>query len=371
MQRVVIRSTCTRISCHQTTRSHLSINARRGVATDAAVAVPQTQPKPKKQFYERRLPLALDIDKLLDPRKKRNYGAYLNTSNMLLHKYETGESSFEGESSDLVATISAMGQNAVLGPLVISAVVMDRFQHFRIGSEVEYKKHTEKSYVKEHWNASYPGIDTTSVVFSSSYIDEQAALGISTDQLLERGTKLLFNWIEKVRKGNEHTIINNPADAVAKALGDDIDKKVVKLCLHPSIPQQLSDVAREMFPECNTEKDSLLMNYAYWTAFYKRKDLLDECHSAQDNQIPLGSGYIDSTVTQRYMTVYKRQTDEEAAKYTPLRQSNQEVQRFLSGDLVFNLPLEPSDDINRTLSEIGGSYASNERIEKNDLLRLL
>lgn len=73
------------------------------------------------------------------------------------------------------------------------------------------------------------------------------------------------------------------------------------------------------------------------------------------------------------MVAYKEQTPEELEvnTFTPLRMSNPIVNDFMNGRLTFDLPLEPSENLNKTLSELGGSYNANRVIEDNDLLRHL
>lgn len=71
------------------------------------------------EFAQKKLPLALEIDKLLSSKKRRDLDPFMNTTSRLVDKYEKGEITFEGEEKDLVASIAVMGQNAVLGPVVI------------------------------------------------------------------------------------------------------------------------------------------------------------------------------------------------------------------------------------------------------------
>ncbi|PRP83608.1 hypothetical protein PROFUN_08334 [Planoprotostelium fungivorum] len=324
------------------------------------------------EFAQKKLPLALEIDKLLSSKKRRDLDPFMNTTSRLVDKYEKGEITFEGEEKDLVASIAVMGQNAVLGPVVISAVVMNRYEHFKINSEMDYKQHTEQSYVAEHWNAPPPGLDITSVVYTSPYIDEQAALGVTMETLMERGTKLLLNWIEKVKRGTEQTTINGPMEDAIKLMGEDLDKKLIHVSLHPALPKLHSHV-KEKFPDTNTEDDAFLTNYAYWTAFYRRKELLEAAYGSQLSDVRVGTGYTDSIYTQKFMVAYKEQTPEELEvnTFTPLRMSNPIVNDFMNGRLTFDLPLEPSENLNKTLSELGGSYNANRVIEDNDLLRHL
>jgi len=311
------------------------------------------------------VPITLRLEQILGNGQQRPHESYLATTTALKEKYARGELTFEGEETDLVGSIMVSGEKAVLGPLVITASVMNKLQHYRINTEIESKQYTEKSHVEENWNFQQEGLDTTSVVYSSSYIDEQASSGTSIDKLIERGARLLINWMDNLSRGKEHTSIYNIKQKMDIKNNGEIDSKWKHIVLHPSI-KNLSTEITTRFPGCATDVDMFLAQYGHWTAQQKRKEQLQAEKSAFD-QYRVGTSYVDSLNTQKYMSTYKESSDEEREGMLPLRMSNESVKDFFSGKLVFELPVESSDELNQALSELGGVYTNNKTIE-NDLL---